>query len=140
MATPELAAFPDLSATWMPFDTKMWTVSGFVRFFAVQRLYAMSVLGEPIGLARRAVIEQVGRPDRSIRTTQPRMSAHASGPRAMYRPRPLRHYFCLISRSLRTSLTPSTERASSPALVFMVVESTNPVSCTTPFSVPTLIW
>src|SRR5688572_9119182 len=55
-------------------------------------------------------------------------------------PRPLRDHFCLISRSLRTSLTPSTERASSPARAFMVVESTNPVSCTTPFCVPTLIW
>lgn len=65
--------------------------------------------------------------------------ARARG-RHVVRPRPLRVYICRISRSLRTSTTPSTVRASSPARVFAVVESTKPVSCTTPFCVSTLIW
>ena len=41
-------------------------------------------------------------------------------PRTTHRPRPLRDQFCLISRSLRTSTTPSIERASSPAAPWLV--------------------
>jgi hypothetical protein len=41
---------------------------------------------------------------------------------------------------LRTSTTPSTERASSAARALASFELTKPVSCTTPFCVSTLIW
>ena len=46
----------------------------------------------------------------------------------------------LMRRSLRTSLTPVTERATFVACSFCCVLSTKPPSCTTPRYVSTLIW
>ena len=130
----------------------LWGIAGVA--LAVPMLVAAKALRLELGASEPTEAAQPGRRESTVRSRAAELlaagtahrardrdhgPARSDGPRA-HRPRSAVPHVWRISRSLRTIATPSTECASSPARAFAVVESTNPVSWTTPFCVSTLTW